>query len=84
MISPDTTISDHRLRWAENGMRLTAPMLVYTSVQMLHTRTHTLNMVHGWFPFWTRGRGIQVLGVCQILVQRLGWLSNLLGTTGQD
>ena len=30
MISPDITISNHRLRWAVDGMRFTAPLLKFT------------------------------------------------------
>ena len=49
MISPDITISNHRLRWAVDGMRFTAPLHQqavrkdrgFKSVQMLLTHTHT-------------------------------------------
>ena len=41
MISPDITISNHRLRWAVDGMRFTAALLSkkFTSFQMVHTHT---------------------------------------------
>ena len=37
MISPDITISNHRLRWAVDGMRFTAPLLLKTGkLEVLH------------------------------------------------
>ena len=48
MTSPDITISNHRLRWAVDGMRFTAPLPEekkkkkrrgFMSIQMLHTHT---------------------------------------------
>ena len=47
MISPDITISNHRLRWAVDGMRFTAPLQIsennkkfYICSDGTHTHTH--------------------------------------------
>ena len=41
MISPDITISNHRLRWAVDGMRFTAPLLEkFTGVESLLGKLH--------------------------------------------
>ena len=56
MISPDITISNHRLRWAVDGMRFTAPLLKskkpcrsFTSLQMRHTHPAVAG-----FHFWKK------------------------------
>ena len=44
VISPDITISNHRLRWAVHGMRFTAPLLWQNGLEVLHLfrcSTHT-------------------------------------------
>ena len=37
MISPDITISNHRLRWAVDGMRFTAPLLKFSGKHCINS-----------------------------------------------
>ena len=49
MISPDITISNHRLRWAVDGMRFTAPLQISENqsegLHLFRWYTHTLRLI---------------------------------------